>query len=651
MDLARLLRDVPEDWRKAHVATLMGTKFVVLQKEVPRSAGGKPRVLKRVFWPADLPIPKPYEDWANRGTWELREHRGKTHLWRDYTPEERMQMGEILDARYNISKTFIQAANDLSTGAFFKRISQNPAWTWSGGGKPEGRVLDNASLDRLYVEYDWVKMPDSTIEGTRVKRYGALAGRYVRAAIARDLLELERILDRSAWDEILSQWKLNKTTRNPVVHVNNVMSNFVLMDLEDVRVEDVVTAIRAMAGKNADYEAALKAGVFGTGFVAEEIRDGQMKALLGSVLSEGLSKRGIVNWMKGHPITAKAAVLGHVAEWVLKLDQLGKDAYQMEDDLFRLAYFIRHRRDLGDDEAAGRSRDAFLNYDIRAPWINSLRRSVLPFISYTYRFIPKLADAMANKPWKVAKIMSLIWIASQLGHMGAGDDDEDKAEQRGLMADDQNARLWGLGPYLFIRLPWNGGEDDSDPVYLDARRWAPGGDIFDQGRNPLGLPSWLMPGGPLMLAAELVLNKSAFTDAEIFTASMSASEKADTWLSYAWRSFGPAAAAVPGSYYWDKIQASLMGELDFQREALSLPDALASSVGLKFKTLPSDLQRDFRELDLKRQQELLRERARRYVKDLDRNRITEDQYDRLMDQVGVEMDRVNAKAEALPELR
>jgi hypothetical protein len=64
--------------------------------------------------------------------------------------------------------------------------------------------------------------------------------------IWRDINELEKMQTPAFWNAMLNQWKLNKTARSPVVHMNNVMSNTMLMDMADVRARDLVSGIRSM---------------------------------------------------------------------------------------------------------------------------------------------------------------------------------------------------------------------------------------------------------------------------------------------------------------------------------------------------------------------------------------------------------------------
>ncbi|NIO43487.1 MAG: hypothetical protein GTO41_27040, partial [Burkholderiales bacterium] len=81
-------------------------------------------------------------------------------LWRDFTKAERVQMGEIVDARYTVAKTFALLAKNISTGKFFKDIAENKEWTWLGPGKPpDETIAERGSALRHYVGYEWVLVP------------------------------------------------------------------------------------------------------------------------------------------------------------------------------------------------------------------------------------------------------------------------------------------------------------------------------------------------------------------------------------------------------------------------------------------------------------------------------------------------------------
>src|SRR5690606_33142666 len=179
------------------------------------------KVLDRVFLPEDAEVPEKLIGYADRGVWEVRDDKsGKAVLWRDFSKEERTSMGEIVDARYTIAKTYMQMAHDLATGRFFRDIALNA--DWSTATEPRGDWKDASEYGRYWEDpsVEWVKVPDTTIPKSNTKRYGALAGRFVRAEIWRDLHELETMQKAGFWNSVLTSWKLHKTARSPVVHMN-----------------------------------------------------------------------------------------------------------------------------------------------------------------------------------------------------------------------------------------------------------------------------------------------------------------------------------------------------------------------------------------------------------------------------------------------
>ena len=110
---------------------------------------------RHVYWPADRSIPERLrgEEWQDRGTWEVRfaDRTGANiTLWRDYTVEERQAMGEMLDARYTIGKTFMLMANDIAAGKFFRDIADNP--DWSTDEEPAAPWKDAGDYGRFWTD-------------------------------------------------------------------------------------------------------------------------------------------------------------------------------------------------------------------------------------------------------------------------------------------------------------------------------------------------------------------------------------------------------------------------------------------------------------------------------------------------------------------
>lgn len=625
----RVMRNMPN---RADNPALEGERFRVLDK-VNQEASDKlrevdppsqRRVQHRVYLPEGAAVPSEYSAYQDRGVWEVRGRKGANLvLWRDFTKPEREKMGEIVDARYTISKTYMQMAHDLATGRFFNDISINEDWSRKDE-PPDGTWKNAEEYSRFVADQDveWVRVPDTVIAKSRTKRYGALAGSYVRAEIWRDLAELEQIQRPNLWTKLLTQWKVNKTGRSPVVHMNNVMSNVMLMDLADVRVSDLARGIRSMIRSDKDYQEALENGAFGADMVSQEIRRNTLQPLLEDLEREIQGGKDSME--------ARIGLVGRLADTIWSrikgLDRGLVNLYRLEDEVFRMATYMRNiDRGLTPSEAALDARDQFLNYDIRAPWVNAARRSVLPFISYTYRAVPVIARSVALRPWKLAKYLTVWYVANSLSYMFEPGDEE---EERRSLRDTEQGRTW-IGAPRMIRMPFS--DSYGNPVFLDIRRWIPAGDVFDmnQGHGAFPVPSPLQFGGPMMLAAELMLNKQAFTGKEI------TNDRTDDWWDrsskigdWAWKSWMPSAAWIPGSWYWERIGNAITGARDYEGRPYELAQAIPSAFGVKLK--PQDVEEAFfwKGVEFERVERELRAALRSNGQDYERGLISRSTYER-----------------------
>ena len=636
LSVDRLMRDVP-GWKEAARGTpVNGEKFRVLDNVLSPTddmltGEERGRVARRIYLPADEMVPPKYTgpEWRDRGVWEVRgTKKGQVTLWRDYTKAEREKMGEIVDARYTIAKTFMLMANDLSTGRFFKQVGENENWARSMQ-PPDGQWKTAEAYSRYWndTSIGWVKVPDTVISGAGGrKRWGGLAGKYVRAEIWRDLNELDIAQNPGTWRRLYQQWKRNKTARNPVVHMNNIMSNLMFMDLADVRLQDLVAGIKAYHSGGKDFQEARDNGAFGADMMTQEIRDNVLKPILEEIAKQAADGRSTT------PFLEKAGALGVFADklwtWAKTADEGMLRAYQIEDEIFRMATYMR-RRQQGETPrvAAMNAHDQFLNYDIRAPWIVAARNTVFPFISYTYRAVPKLAEGIAHRPWKVAKYFALAYIANALAYAGDdGDDGEDR--ERAALRDEEQGWTW-IGVPRMVRMPFR--DEHGLPVFLDVRRWIPAGDIFDtsQGSSAIPIPAPLQFGGPMVLAAEFLLNRQAFTGGDITNdLTDDNADKAENVADWAWKSWAPNAFWVPNSWYWQKVRNAVVGATDAQGRQYSVGQAFLSSIGVKVRPLDVEDGLSWHSYEFKQVQKALRAERRAAGRKRDRGLISQAEYDR-----------------------
>lgn len=574
---------------------LKNTEWVILdqvvsrepdeQRQLLQGQSGRPdRRVRRVYWPADEAIPNRYAGWENRGTFKVRDvGTGEVVLHRDYTKEERLRIGEIMDARYNIVKTMSLMTRDLATGKFFKDIAMNPEWARDEA--PDGSDIDaqTSTWGRTWQRTPaWVKVPTTRVGGsTGPYRYGQLAGKYVQGAIWRDIAEQEAFMTPGVWRTLLRTWKISKTVLSPIVHINNIVSNFFLMDLQDVSFGDLKDGIVSRLSLDKDYQDALDHGLFGNNALDRDIQ----KQILTPILKEIEAANFVGPTARIKLITKVVDTLFGAGKWAV--DKAGF-VYQLEDELFRMATYKKLLADgVPAFEAAQQARRAFIDYDIRAPGINMLRRSVMPFISYTYRAIPLVAGAVAKRPWKLAKYYTIAYALQSLVYWWMDEEDEDKEAYERLMDDQYQGNVW-LGVPRMLRLPAN--DQYGNPMFLDIRRWVPAGDVFESGQAIEWMPSWLQISGPILIGIEAALNINTFKDDQIFNdRTDTATEKATKAAAFVWAGMVPNFALVPGSYAQKDILAALgkSGESTYNvaGEKRSLGGAIAGGIGVKVRPL------------------------------------------------------------------
>jgi hypothetical protein len=609
-----------------------GMREAMLDNRTPEIAGlpaakQRPRVAEVVYWPAEKAIPKQYAEWDNAGTWEVRDTKGPNLvMWRDFTKDEREQMGEVDEARFAIAKTLQGMIHDVEVGRYLEYLAQRHAKPEPPDGAPTAghgeSVTKGGRVKQSWLEPfrpgEWVQIPDTKIRDTNVARYGKLAGQWVEGPIWNDLRQIGGArIGPEWWQAALSLWKTSKTALSPAVHTNNVMSNFVMADWHGVSAGHVAKALSVMlAASNRkglaslgirDRDAAREVlaryedsgGAIGS-WVTQEIKDEQLEPIVEALRRElaatemGKEELGVYAAMQ-HMLHARfpaalEALRGSTSAAKAKAAAGAlMDLYQAEDDVFRLAAWLKAKEEGATDQAAGKvARKSFLDYSINAPWIAAMRSTAFPFISFTYRAVPMLLETAGKNPHKLLKLMALAGGLNALGVMigGGGDDKERK-----LLPEEKAGSIWGLVPKL-IRMPWN--DAHGSPVYLDIRRWIPVGDVVDvaQGHAAVPLLPAMYPGGPMAVLGEVVVNKSMFTGKPITLETDTALEKARKVTDHLWKAFAPNLLGVPGTYATTGVVESFEGRTDKFGREMSTAQALASSVGVKLGSYPADVLRN-----------------------------------------------------------
>lgn len=579
----------------------------------------KSRGLFEVIDVADLPA---YEQMG----WKVRDQDyqaglvqdGKVQVWRDFSRQERDKMGEIRDAGFRFVMGYMQTQKDIALGRMFEGMASN---------------TDMASR---YEREGWIRVPDSTIEGTGAKRYGKLAGMYVPLDVYSQLSHVEEQHNEvwAMYRKALSVWKESKTVLNPVSHVNNVVSNLTMAHLAGVSYWDghkYVGAIKDLATGKGYIQEAKKAGLFlGTMSEAEllEVLPKDLRDLAGK--QDGKLEKVVKN--------------GYALFTYFLRKPLGA-AYQAEDTFFRyLIYRDARNQGLDPQDAVDYAQKYIFTYDDLPQGARMIRDFGIPFFAYTYKFIPTALHTAANYPWRMAAPAAVFYAANAAMYaLAAGDDDDEWHEKLKKYLTDaeyrkqikaaeelerKNMPPWMQG-YTSLMTPraLRLGTDELTnlPVFIDISRVIPGGDIFDVNPNAGGVPvfQWITPSNPLFTTGvAMFANKDLFFGKELVDKNDTRMEAAKKRMDWIYKQFTPAIAI--SNYHWDRslnaiVQATGV-ELKYWPDFLGGDASGVGRDGLPVQPVYSAMQTfgiKARPIDLEKAEEIAKSQDNKLIRDID----------------------------------
>lgn len=537
-------------------------KALLGRKRVMQGIGGSSLKGRGIF--KTVPVEE-LESWLAEG-WEERDPKfnpdtdTEITVWRDYTRQERDDMGEIRDSMFRFVMGYNKSQRDISLG----RLYESMANTVASKSEKEG----------------YVQVPATNIEDTYAKRYGKLAGKWV----PKEVLDHLTAFDESMQNEILkmylkgmSLWKEGKTVLNPVSHANNVLSNITMAHFAGVSYWDAnkyVGAVRDLVKNDPMVQEAKEAGLWmGTMTQAEMVQllPDQLKVLAAKTESKaGQAVEGVWNAL---------------SFWLRK--PFGK-AYEAEDLFFRyLIYRDARERGLDPADATDYAQKYIFTYDDLPKAARAIRNFALPFFAYTYKVVPTLAQTALEHPWRYAAPASLLYTVNAgmyaMAAAAGGGEDEDwwevikryvtdpefrqkakdlEANERPNLPEWMKGASMTLGTSKAIRL----GTDELTglPVFLDVSRIFPGGDLFDAVNNAGGVPllSPITPNNPVLTTAYTMLaNKDTFRGKDLVKESDTKAEAGAKRAEWAWKQFTPAIAV--GNTHFERamnVIANQVGE-------------------------------------------------------------------------------------------
>lgn len=448
--------------------------------------------------------------------------------------------------------------------------------------KASDDIAKSTPAKNLYrTSHLWVRVPKS-------ETYGAMAGKIMRASAwsaMNDMSDRRPVLNIQAVNGAMRWFKKSKTVYNIGTHVTNVATNFTLAMLHDIPVRTVshATKLYAMYAVNPNAMSAqdrqlmlaflnsnASQGDFSSTEVKQALYDAMEKSVAGD--TESLTAR-LAAFAKFDKAKAEAAVKFAQGK-AERTDRFFTEVYAAEDNIFRLAAFLKFAADraaqngtgsatAADLQAAGdHAREAFLDYDIDSKAVRVGRQTVLPFISWTYAIIPVIGRIAVHQPWKVANLLLAYTILEHVMQEIAGGDEEDE-KLRKAAPEQYRERAFNFGPYMHIRIPFLG--SDKQPVYYKLGDYIPmSGILRSQPNGFMGqdwYPSVITPTGPFVSTiASVVLGVDPYTGKPL-------SAPTDT----NWEKFVDTSKAVAGQFVpqigvdllkWNRVEDIIKGRQD-----------------------------------------------------------------------------------------
>lgn len=548
---------------------------------------------------------------------------GRTKLRRDFTMEERQDMGEQLDVAVRAAAMGERIEQDLRKAYIFNELSLSDSVIDPGKEFQAIKELGGGSYDaKTAVDYaknnptKWKLIPASIDESTGISKYGALSGKYVDI----DTWELLQAAEGGAIDKIvksklfqstaigialtahkalLTGWKITRTVFSPVASMNNFTSNMFMGYLCGRNpVTDLYHGAKVVKVRQLDLAAkkAMKAGEYDK---AQEyltrmqnapyyqyyvdIRNARMSdsSMWYSELRSDDIVDQIIAAAEDQTKTQQSRMFELIAVAAKGINKGAQTLYEMGDLIYKMGGFVADRMAGADSSGAlNRVYEAYFDYRQLAPGIRFLRDSgLVPFVSYFYKALPAIGKSLVEHPDKYAKValsleaLHITGIASVYG-------DEDLIAVRDALDEASPTYMQGKGLGGMFRtrvaLPFGqqGTANGKDTLnVLDLSRMIPGGDMWETNSSGVNDIEYSLSGvgelcrsmlsqSPIMsLAVQAATGQNpAFGNAyQPPNVASQKNEQARQFIYTLWNSIAPNIPAIPYTYSQDAFGEALAG--------------------------------------------------------------------------------------------
>lgn len=359
--------------------------------------------------------------------------------------EYRRSIGLIEDISVAAPTGLASTLSDITKFDFMKEMSLNPEWVWQdsivkvdgkrmGIGKLEEEIetqkkiveqapnvpeakkrLDVMESAMAEVTAKTDKIPEDFVQLPVAKAYGDLSGAYIRKEIALDIQPVVRMFSDStqfgkivnagikAEEQLVAAFKVGKVALNPPTIARNILSNQIQLNMSGIPLYKLPmywkkTAM-AMKDKSQYYNEARRVGIFRTNWALTEIDE-------------------VLDTVKTMEKDGYAGIIGSIG----KLAKF----YGKIDDFFKLLKYIEQREGGASKGKASREAQKWvMDYSRATPSIKFARKHLLPMVTFQYKIVPLIAEALVKRPWVIAKYMMIPYLMQQMAKENLDIDDKE----------------------------------------------------------------------------------------------------------------------------------------------------------------------------------------------------------------------------------
>jgi len=433
----------------------------------------------------------------------------------------------------------------------FKKLPEVPAWMKADLGEIEHGVYLSAKtlsdvnksveMQRMYGEisrkvdmfmdadvakdylFKYGNRYVDTQAGTRWikakgEQWGPLNGGFLREDIYASLVENRKFPEffMKWYGRNLTRWKTSRTVWRPSTHARNIITNFVLNDIGGLpfyRMDMYAKAAGLMnrhakgklrPGEQKIIDTLIEEGIWDSGMVRHELSD---VFKIGLENPELYDRRigGLLNMAKGGRRGA------------LKVHQVMAELYAAEERWAKTAKFL-HNRQKGIDPRAA-AEDAMkwtLNYADTSKALEMVRLTAMPFATFTFKVMPRLAEAAVVNPVRFAKWPIGIAMAQKMALKNLNITEAEWERYHNMLPEYMRAGYFFLMPWrdkhnrlqftdLTYILPW-GDMGEFQQNFTGRLLQNPLYNVYseiDNNKNYAGMPIWYDFESPWVKAAKV----------------------------------------------------------------------------------------------------------------------------------------------------